>query len=465
MPLGLVFASTIEGVFARNGKLPWKCDPDMKFFKNLTSGTNVVMGRKTADSLPQALPNRNNIVLSRSGYSREGFQTMGVSEIQRLWKTEDTLIIGGAEILKFFLKEFSQDISFVAKSKIDSSFYPFAEIYSDDINLDLDLLRDLRLPIREEFQLAEGVSLEISRKTSAMNLLDKKYLDLGAKIINNPIRHGRNGATRSSFDPSFVITADFKDGFPVLQSKNVWMEGVVKEFDFFWEGKTNTLELEAQNVNIWKGNTSKEFLEKAGKLWLSPGEMGPMYGYQWRSFNKPWEPVGAALGTALDKDLDQIERLIEGIINDPFSRRHLLTTYNPAQAEEGVLYPCHSIVTQFYIEPVVEDTLVISMKTYQRSADWFLGVPFNLSSNGYLLLKIINELSIRNPSVKYIPGKVTTLFGDAHLYESHVPTFLAQYCYSHFTNKFSRTNPEFDFSKKELVNYSPVKKYTAPMIA
>ena len=145
---------------------------------------------------------------------------------------------------------------------------------------------------------------------------------------------------------------------------------------FFIRGDTNTKKLEEKGVKIWKGNTNREFLDKMG-FDYKEGDMGPMYGYQWRNFNS--------------MEIDQLKNVIELIKNDPNSRRILMTDYNPAQAHLGVLYPCHSLILQFYVN---EKNL--SVKMYQRSADAFLGLPFNIASTS-LLLCIISKLTNLNP--------------------------------------------------------------------
>ena len=163
--------------------------------------------------------------------------------------------------------------------------------------------------------------------------------------------------------------------------------------------------MEEKGINIWKGNTSSEFLQKMN-LDYEKGIMGPMYGYQWRFFNKPLnESTGG---------VDQLKELIELIKTDPNSRRLIMTDYNPSQVNQGVLYPCHSLMLQFYVK---EGSL--SVKMYQRSADSFLGLPFNIASTS-LLLSIIARLCNLEPE------EVTISLGDCHIYESHIDAVMQQ---------------------------------------
>ena len=179
----------------------------------------------------------------------------------------------------------------------------------------------------------------------------------------------------------------------------MFLRGIIEELLFFIRGDTDTSKLSDKGVKIWEGNTNQDFLNKMGFNY-KVGEMGPMYGYQWRYFNKPYgEEKGG---------IDQLSKLIEDIKNNPNSRRLLMTDYNPSQASQGVLYPCHSLILQFYCN---DNNL--SVKMYQRSADLFLGVPFNIASTT-LLLYIIAKLTNK------IPDKVSITFGDCHIYTEHI---------------------------------------------
>jgi thymidylate synthase len=154
-----------------------------------------------------------------------------------------------------------------------------------------------------------------------------------------------------------------------------------------------------KGINIWKGNTTREFLDKMN-LPYDEGMMGPMYGYQWRFFNKPYSEEKGGI--------DQFKNLIDTLKKDPNSRRLLMTDFNPAMVDEGVLYPCHSLILQFYVD---EDKL--SVKMYQRSADLFLGLPFNIASTTLLLYIVAKLVSMK-------PDMVHITLGDCHIYEQHI---------------------------------------------
>jgi thymidylate synthase len=182
----------------------------------------------------------------------------------------------------------------------------------------------------------------------------------------------------------------------------MFLRGVVEELLFFLRGETDTKILEKKGVNIWKPNT-----EDRGGL------MGPMYGSQWRHFNANLDDFDVETSTYRG-GYDQLQNVLNLIKTDPKSRRILMTTFNPAQADKGVLYPCHSIVNQFYV-----DGEFLDMTCYNRSSDLFLGLPFNIASSA-LLLHIIAKLT------NYKPRMFHLHLGDCHIYESHTEVVKTQ---------------------------------------
>jgi thymidylate synthase len=218
-------------------------------------------------------------------------------------------------------------------------------------------------------------------------------------FINGEKRHTRNSITYSKF--SEKLSWDLQDGFPLLTTKKMFWKGIVEELLFFIRGNTDTKLLSEKGIHIWDKNTSSDFLRQQ-QLNYPEGDMGPMYGYQWRYFNKPYQQDSEYQG------IDQLKQLISDIQNNPYSRRLLMTDYNPEQSEQGVLYPCHSIILQFYVS---KNTLSCNM--YQRSADLFLGLPFNIASTS-LFVHIMAQLTDLKP------GKIHLLLGDYHIYDNHL---------------------------------------------
>ena len=241
---------------------------------------------------------------------------------------------------------------------------------------------------------------------------ERQYLNLLSNILKNgDLRNGRNGNTKSIFCNHLKF--DLRNGFPLLTTKKMFIRGIIEELLFFIRGDTDSSYLENKGVKIWQGNTSSEFLNQKG-LPYSPGVMGPMYGYQWRRFGSPYKvschgvPLSdEQLSSNYDRGVDQLSNVIRLIKEDPTSRRILMTDYNPVQAEQGVLYPCHSIILQFYVQDNYLD-----MFCYNRSQDTFLGVPFNIASSSLLQIIIAKVTGL-------IPRYFNISMGDAHIYESH----------------------------------------------
>lgn len=223
----------------------------------------------------------------------------------------------------------------------------------------------------------------------AKNNADRQYLQAMQAILRyGDRREGRNGVTRSLFGTQMGF--DLNEGFPILTTKKVNFHSIVVELLWFLRGDSNIAFLHKHNVHIWD-----EWADEDGNL-------GPVYGKQWRSWpNKPGNP-STQLST-----IDQIENVLESLHSNPTSRRHIVTAWNPAEVDEMALPPCHCLF-QFH----VNNNDQLSCHLYQRSADWFLGVPFNIAS--YALLTHI--IAIR---CGLNVGHFIHSFGDYHLYENH----------------------------------------------
>ena len=211
----------------------------------------------------------------------------------------------------------------------------------------------------------------------------KQYLDLLRLVHDQGVpRSDRTGVgTVGIF--GHQLRFDLADGFPLLTTKKVHAKAVIHELLWFLSGSTNIRYLQENGVRIWD-----EWADETG-------ELGPVYGKQWRSWAAPD-----------GRGIDQIARLLHGLRSDPFSRRHIVSAWNPADVDDMALPPCHCLF-QFH---VAEGRL--SCQLYQRSADIFLGVPFNIASYA-LLTQMIAQVT------GYTPGDFIHSFGDTHLYSNH----------------------------------------------
>ena len=263
-------------------------------------------------------------------------------------------------------------------------------------------------------------------------------------LLNGEIRETRNGPCLSSFAKHLKV--DIEHYLPVLTTKFVPWKSCVEELLWFLRGSTNSLELEAKGVNIWKGNTRREFLDSVGLNHLPEGELGRGYGYQWRNFGGY---------------IDQIKNVIESIKQDPTSRRHIVSAWNPCDLTKVALPPCHSFF-QFY----VSSDKKLSCHLYQRSADIFLGLPWNIMSYSLLTYIIAMKTGLK-------PKSLTISIGDAHIYECHINACKQQLNVSAFAPPIVVINEDvtnLDFSEMKLehfklVNYFHQPAIRAPMIA
>lgn len=239
----------------------------------------------------------------------------------------------------------------------------------------------------------------------------KQYLDMCRYILEHgEDRPDRTGTgTRSVF--GYQTRYDLREGFPLLTTKKMYLRPIAEELLWFIKGDTNIKYLVDRNVKIWNewpyedfkksedfnGETLEEFVEKIkndDEFAKKHGNLGPVYGAQWRNFN--------------NEGTDQLMKLIDSLKNNPFSRRHIISAWNPSQVDEMALPPCHTLM-QFYVS---SDKKYLSCQLYQRSADTFLGVPFNIASYALLTCMLAQVCG-------YELKEFIHTIGDAHIYKDH----------------------------------------------
>ena len=212
----------------------------------------------------------------------------------------------------------------------------------------------------------------------------KQYLDLLRHIRTEGVFKGDRTGTGTESVFGYQMRIDLGAGFPLLTTKKLHLKSIIHELLWFLTGDTNVKALKDEGVTIWDDWADEN------------GELGPVYGHQWRS----WPATDG-------RGIDQIAGVIESIKTDPNSRRHIVSAWNPADVEKMALPPCHCLF-QFY---VLDGHL--SCQLYQRSADVFLGVPFNIASYALLTIMVAKVTDLQ-------PGDFVHTFGDAHLYANHI---------------------------------------------
>jgi thymidylate synthase len=240
-----------------------------------------------------------------------------------------------------------------------------------------------------------------------MNKDERNYLDLLSDIIcNGSERNDRTGVgTIGIFGTQLRFSLE-RDKIPMLTTKKMFAKGVIEELLFFLRGDTDTKKLEAKGVNIWKGNTTREFLNKRGLHHLSEGDMGKGYGFQWRKFgaDQIWSESGDEV---IIDGVDQLLQVINTLKTNPNDRRIIMSAWNPQQLKDMALPPCH-ILAQFY---ALNGEL--SCQFYQRSVDSFLGLPFNILSYAILTRIVAQTTGLK-------PKEVIFVGGDTHIYKNHI---------------------------------------------
>ena len=253
----------------------------------------------------------------------------------------------------------------------------------------------------------------------------RQYLNLLEHILENGTKKSDRTGTGTVSCFGHQMRFDLSEGFPVLTTKKLHLRSIIHELLWFIQGDTNIKYLKENKVRIWD-----EWADENGDL-------GPVYGYQWRSWPNPD-------GTSTD----QIKNLIDSLTNNPDSRRHIVSAWNPSFIDEMALPPCHCLF-QFYVADGK-----LSCQLYQRSADTFLGVPFNIASYALFTMMLAQVCG-------YQPGDFVHTFGDVHLYSNHIEQTHEQLSREPRALPSLIINPdvkdlfEFKFEDFELVNYDP----------
>ena len=261
----------------------------------------------------------------------------------------------------------------------------------------------------------------------------KQYLDLMRHVLDEGVRKpNRTGIdTLSCF--GYQMRFDVTEGFPLLTTKKLHLKSILHELLWFLSGDTNVRYLNEHGVTIWNDWADEN------------GDLGPVYGSQWRSWPGP---DGEAI--------DQLGKVVEEIRGDPNSRRLVVSAWNPAEIERMALPPCHMLF-QFY---VADGRL--SLQMYQRSADVFIGVPFNIASYAALLMMVAQVTGYR-------PGEFIHTLGDVHIYVNHVEQAREQLLREPYGLPVMQLNPQvksidgFRYEDFELVNYNPHPHISAPV--
>lgn len=269
----------------------------------------------------------------------------------------------------------------------------------------------------------------------------QQYLDL----LDHVLTHGKPRQDRTGTGTIGIfghqMRFDLAEGFPLLTTKKLHLRSIIHELLWFLSGDTHVAPLQEKKVRIWNEWATAEQTAKFGR---TEGDLGPVYGHQWRNF-------GASVtgdGSYARDGVDQIQNVLDTIQNNPWSRRIIVTGWNPKEANLVALPPCHTLF-QFYVS---EGRL--SCQLYQRSADIFLGVPFNIASYSLIMMMIAQVCDLE-------PGEFVHTMGDAHLYNDHLEQARLQLTRTPKSRPVMTINPavenlfDFTFEDFTLSDYAP----------
>jgi thymidylate synthase len=251
----------------------------------------------------------------------------------------------------------------------------------------------------------------------------RQYLDLLTYLLETGDKRADRTGTGTISSFGYQMRFNLAEGFPVVTTKKLHLKSIIHELLWFLKGDTNVKYLQENGVKIWN-----EWADENG-------ELGPVYGHQWRSWSAPD-----------GKEIDQITQLIQQIKNNPSSRRLIVSAWNVGDIQKMKLPPCH-LLFQFYVNDGK-----LSCQLYQRSADVFLGVPFNIASYALLTLMVAQVTGLQ-------PGDFVHTFGDAHIYDNHLDQVRLQLSREPYPLPQMKINPEvksifdFKFEDFELMNY------------
>lgn len=505
---------------AKKNTIPWKIQSDMNFFMDVTkrpstqdptSPNVVIMGRNTWQAIPSAyrgLAGRINIVVSSTMTVAELDASNTCRTIVYLAKSVadaidiccskstadklggDIFICGGAqiyseamakfEIFEYYLTEINHDYQadvFFPYDLMDtktnyllrkSNSFKVKDLISDTIvDINFSVYQINKQNQHTNTPNTPTITLNQSTlNTPTINLPEHQYLSLLSDILTNgQFVSTRNANTWSLFGRNLEF--DLSKGFPLLTTKRVFFRGVCEELFFFLNGYTDTNKLSDIGINIWKANTSEEFLNKCN-LPYKVGDMGPMYGFNLLHFGAKYNGCDCESY----QGFDQIAYCLNLLKTDPYSRRIIMTTFNPAVASEGVLYPCHGITIMFGVQ-LSGDRYALNCMMSQRSADAVCGIPFNIASYAllvHLFCEVINN-DIEYTGNKFVPGRLVMNLGDVHIYESHHTQAIRQILrdpYEFPTIRFRNTVTTLTGLKMddiELVDYKCWPAISATMVA
>jgi len=422
MEINLIVAVCKKFGIGKNNIIPWDIKADRKKFKEITENSIVVMGRKTYYSIDEKvrpLKNRYNIVITHTPQLQElqphiynnllfcDMETCN-NELKKI-ENKPIYIIGGEQIYTYFIENYK--IHKIYITYIDELYE--CDTYFKELNNDKNDKNNFKLVEYSE-KYKDPVSYRFLEYVNTEKITDEyEYLHLLRNILKNGKKREDRTGTGTIAVFGNQMRFDVSESIPLLTTKFVSWRAIIEELLWFLRGDTNSKALEEKGIHIWKGNTTSEFLKSRG-LDYNEGDIGAMYGWVWRHYGAKYKGCN---GNYEGKGIDQFKEVIEMLKTDPYSRRIMMTTYDPSVKDKGCLIPCHGINLQFYVEEEInekdEKIKYVSCSMLQRSSDSFLGLPLNIASYTVLLYIICKLVNMK-------PKEVIINTNDTHIYMDHI---------------------------------------------
>lgn len=410
----VIFAMNKNGVIGEtSGCLPWHCPRDLQYFKETTMNKNCIVGRITAETLPE-LPGRNIYIATGDNF-QDLVESINDTEI---W------IIGGSKLYDYVFENYLYKIKKIYMTIINETRNIADPVYMCNIPGNWKTINYVEYPECSFYQL---------------NQVDCCFKSLMSLILKNGnVGKSRVGDTIGLFHQTIDFSLRGRM-VPIISSKKIAIKTIINELFWFLSGSSDP---SVSGTTIWDKNTSREYLDNQGLKGLPAGETGPLYGHQWRNFGGDYTKDGS-----VRNGIDQIAGVINSIKEDPYSRRHIITAWNPMDLDKVVLPPCHDFIQ------IHRTDFGLSLSLYMRSGDVFLGIPFNITSYS-LFLHIICHFT------GYQPDHIYITIGNAHIYLDHVEQCklqLTKYSYMYPILTIDESIKDIDSLKPEHLKFIKYK--------
>lgn len=446
--------------------LPWFIKKDLNYFKTITSSipqdeldtgkiiykNAVIMGRKTWDSINdkyKPLKNRINIIITNNKETYQdksnpfirytSFDNLDETILQfneeHIKNEDDSIIqiytcfiIGGESIYNLALsnlhinKIYTTEIYSKVKIECDTFFQKIPVIHTyNELNSKVGLEDTKYLLIKSSslfsennlyfrfFEYQNQINYSSSNNEHYVNEEENNYLKVMKSIIDDGILRGDRTGTGTYSLFGKQIKYDLRTTFPISTTKKIFIRGVFEELMLYLRGQTDNKILNSKNINIWNGNTSREFLDKRGLNNYQEGDMGETYGFNFRHFGGEYQGCQKEYDSSVG--YDQLQNVLNLIKHNPESRRIIINLWNPQTLHNAALPSCLCMY-QFYVNTIKKE---LNLMIYIRSSDYFLANNWN-TCTGALLVHMICNLK----DIDLTPGDLTVTTGDTHIYQNHL---------------------------------------------